>query len=223
MNDPTLIADLVRAGVDADLVARVAAALSGTVRDNVRDIVREYERGRNERQRKNPTKSGGKQTMSAPGSEAETVENVPDKAVERCDLTSFLSSNSEGPKRRKERKKEEQAKRGTRMQPGTPIGAEAWEFARELGHHDGAIKTMWAEFVDYWIGVPGQRGTKLDWPATWRNRVRQLSSKKTGMNGHGARPSVVDAADRLIAAEKVRGIDSDGPLLDLTPTSSRTS
>ena len=28
------------------------------------------------------------------------------------------------------------------------------------------------KFRDYWIGVPGARGRKADWPATWRNFVR---------------------------------------------------
>jgi len=31
-----------------------------------------------------------------------------------------------------------------------------------------------SEFVDYWKGVPGARGTKLDWEATWRNRMRDV-------------------------------------------------
>ena len=40
------------------------------------------------------------------------------------------------------------------------------------------------EFVDYWRGVPGQRGRKLDWPATWRNRMREISARRTGrING----------------------------------------
>jgi hypothetical protein len=30
-----------------------------------------------------------------------------------------------------------------------------------------------AMFVDYWRAQPGQRGVKLDWPATWRNWVRK--------------------------------------------------
>ena len=33
------------------------------------------------------------------------------------------------------------------------------------------------EFVDFWVGVPGQRGTKLSWSATWRNRVRAVAGK----------------------------------------------
>ena len=38
---------------------------------------------------------------------------------------------------------------------------------------------MWAEFVDYWVAVPGQRGVKLDWLATWRNDVRRKLERET--------------------------------------------
>jgi len=34
------------------------------------------------------------------------------------------------------------------------------------------------EFRDYWVAVPGQRGVKLDWEATWRNRVRALAERE---------------------------------------------
>lgn len=34
------------------------------------------------------------------------------------------------------------------------------------------------EFVDYWKGVPGQRGRKTDWEATWRNRMRVKAGLK---------------------------------------------
>ncbi|KQQ22560.1 hypothetical protein ASF48_05085 [Rathayibacter sp. Leaf299] len=30
-----------------------------------------------------------------------------------------------------------------------------------------------ASFRDYWLAVPGQKGIKLDWSATWRNHVRR--------------------------------------------------
>ena len=33
------------------------------------------------------------------------------------------------------------------------------------------------EFVDYWLAIPGQRGTKLDWPRTWKNRLRDLQQR----------------------------------------------
>jgi uncharacterized protein YdaU (DUF1376 family) len=35
-------------------------------------------------------------------------------------------------------------------------------------------------FRDYWIAVPGQRGVKLDWDATWRNWIRRSSPAKPG-------------------------------------------
>jgi hypothetical protein len=35
------------------------------------------------------------------------------------------------------------------------------------------------EFVDYWRGVPGSRGLKLDWIATWRNRMREVAGRQT--------------------------------------------
>lgn len=41
------------------------------------------------------------------------------------------------------------------------------------------------EFVDYWRGVSGQKGCKLDWVATWRNRMRQVESNKPRANGRG--------------------------------------
>jgi hypothetical protein len=28
-------------------------------------------------------------------------------------------------------------------------------------------------FMDYWVAVAGQKGTKLDWDATWRNWMRR--------------------------------------------------
>jgi len=35
------------------------------------------------------------------------------------------------------------------------------------------IVRMSLEFRDYWAAIPGSRGVKLDWFATWRNRCRQ--------------------------------------------------
>lgn len=33
------------------------------------------------------------------------------------------------------------------------------------------------KFLDYWRGLGGQRGTKTDWPATWRNWMRRASER----------------------------------------------
>ena len=50
-------------------------------------------------------------------------------------------------------------------------------FAAEHGVDQAAAL---AEFRDYWRGVAGKAGVKLDWEATWRNQVRHLSAKKGG-------------------------------------------
>lgn len=53
----------------------------------------------------------------------------------------------------------------------------AWAIWQGESHRLGlslAQVTGWFdEFHDYWVGVPGQRGRKLDWLATWRNHVRR--------------------------------------------------
>ena len=76
------------------------------------------------------------------------------------------------------------------MVAGAELTAEALEFARSEGFADPQIIQMWREFVDFWVGVPGQRGLKLDWPATWRNRVRDVKARR----GIGARKNGQDLA-----------------------------
>lgn len=41
-----------------------------------------------------------------------------------------------------------------------------------------------SEFCDYWRAIPGKAGRKLDWIATWRNRMRVLQ-ERAGRNGNG--------------------------------------
>ena len=41
---------------------------------------------------------------------------------------------------------------------------------------DVDVHAMLSEFVDYWRGVAGSKGVKLDWVATWRNGMRKRQS-----------------------------------------------
>ena len=50
---------------------------------------------------------------------------------------------------------------------------------------DGLDNLELAKFRDYWKAVPGQKGTKLDWDATWRNWLRTAGKSPTN-----AKPSV---------------------------------
>lgn len=66
--------------------------------------------------------------------------------------------------------------RGSRLPADWTLPKEWGEWALserpELNRED--IRKIADQFRDYWISVPGQRGVKLDWLATWRNRVRDV-------------------------------------------------
>lgn len=69
--------------------------------------------------------------------------------------------------------------RGTRLPDDFCLNSEMREWAaKSVPHVD--LSLALAEFVDYWRGVPGQRGRKLDWLGTWRNRMRELEGRKNG-------------------------------------------
>jgi uncharacterized protein YdaU (DUF1376 family) len=51
----------------------------------------------------------------------------------------------------------------------------------------------WDRFSDYWKAVPGAKGRKLDWPATWRNWVR---------NERAGKGSSVDVAELVAELER---------------------
>lgn len=66
--------------------------------------------------------------------------------------------------------------RGTRLAADWAPGDEGWAFAVSCGLDPNDIL---ARFRDYWTGAPGQKGVKLDWPATWRNWCRDKQDRRT--------------------------------------------
>lgn len=74
------------------------------------------------------------------------------------------------------RKRGADTRRGSRIPDPFPISEDLREWAkRETPEVD--LEKATAEFLDYWRGVTGQRGYKLDWPATWRNRMREVQGR----------------------------------------------
>ena len=76
-----------------------------------------------------------------------------------------------------------------------------------------------AAFRDYWVAVPGQKGVKTDWLATWRNWARREGPAK--VNGQGGPPKTARQveAERLI--RDFTGVgnghsDSGRPAIDST-------
>jgi uncharacterized protein YdaU (DUF1376 family) len=73
--------------------------------------------------------------------------------------------------------KEKTATRGTRLPADWKPNDElvAWSKAERS---DLDLRKVFAEFKDYWVSVPGVKGVKLDWDATWRNWVRSQKAEK---------------------------------------------
>jgi hypothetical protein len=77
------------------------------------------------------------------------------------------------------------SRRGTRL-PDDWFTEDMRDFARAEGLSDQQIARLSAEFTDYWRAVPGQKGVKLDWLATWRNNIRRKLDR--GLRPEGRTP-----------------------------------
>lgn len=72
--------------------------------------------------------------------------------------------------------------RGSRIPDGFPTEAEV-EWARAERTDLDPVKLA-EKFRDFWKSVPGQRGRKADWPATWRVFVRnEFATRAMSSNG----------------------------------------
>jgi len=92
------------------------------------------------------------------------------------------------------------AKRGTRIDAHLdgegrfPMTQRMQEWGRENAPLVTNPALATAEFVAYWQGMPGQRGTKINWEATWKNRMlakqEQAEQRRPG-NVRPLRPGAV--------------------------------
>ena len=66
------------------------------------------------------------------------------------------------------------SKRGTRLPADWGLSDDMRAWAQiNLSANPHVIQTTLERFRDYWIAIPGQRGCKLNWDATWRNWCRR--------------------------------------------------
>jgi|JI10StandDraft_1071094.scaffolds.fasta_scaffold144620_3 hypothetical protein len=94
--------------------------------------------------------------------------------------------------------------RGTRL-PADFVPDEASEAtARELKFSNRDWKQALQEFRDYWAGVPGAKGCKLDWQATFRNSIRRFAERRHhGKPTHqSAMAAAFDNLERKIGAHR---------------------
>lgn len=145
-----------------------------------------------------------------PDVEAGTVEKVarPDNPLKTDDLT-------KSPGKAKRKQLEPYLEPYLDREKGEPIGSpkkptkgsrltsewvlpKSWgEWAVSLGASEALVRKEADRFRDYWIAVPGQKGVKLDWEATWRNWMRRSLE-----SAPAAAPQ--NEAQRMMAARQAR-------------------
>lgn len=74
----------------------------------------------------------------------------------------------------REVKARDRSQRGTRLPTDWQPTPEDRDFARTLELDPDEVA---AEFRDYWTGIAGRFGVKLDWSGTYRNRCRELAKR----------------------------------------------
>lgn len=95
--------------------------------------------------------------------------------------------------------------RGSRLpdgwQPSTDLVAQM-----RSEHPNVDLRSEHDKFTDYWRGIPGAKGRKADWPATWRNWIRRAAENTPRNNGttNGHRVAASDAAFAAAQALKTK-------------------
>jgi hypothetical protein len=88
------------------------------------------------------------------------------------------STPGEGEKGRRGEGEKGAQKRATRIADDYTPNDDLISFAASRGFTPDQLADITAEFIDYWRGVSGAKGTKLDWDGTWRNWVRREDPAK---------------------------------------------
>jgi 5-methylcytosine-specific restriction endonuclease McrA len=122
-----------------------------------------------------PVKGGGGndpenlQVLCAPCNRAKR--DSVNTAVNKCkQVSTGITHTDTEADTEEEKKKIEAPKRGSRF--ALTQLPDAWIEFVNAERQDLDAEVMFAKFADYWKAVPGAKGRKLDWDATWRNFIR---------------------------------------------------
>ena len=90
-------------------------------------------------------------------------------------------------------------KRGTRIPDDFEPDESCHKLAEVLLLSMRESQDALANFIDYWRGVPGAKGLKLDWQATFRNQLRHVAKgKKNGKDSTNTIKGGFDVIDRAL-------------------------
>jgi hypothetical protein len=79
------------------------------------------------------------------------------------------------------------------------------EWARKNTPKVGTRETE--AFVDYWRGIPGAKGLKLDWLATWRNWMRRAEGDAVKANSRASPRPLVEHNGLRLKPETVANLE----------------
>jgi hypothetical protein len=98
--------------------------------------------------------------------------------------------------------------RGSRMTKDWQIGPELADWIRRQapGITKAEVDRLRDEFVDFWIGVPGKDGVKLDWDGTFRNKFRKYLDQRGGYGRGTARTA---KSERINPGEFLAGLEEE--------------
>ena len=92
-------------------------------------------------------------------------------------------------------------KRGSRISDDFDPDGSCHVLADELFLSHKQCQDALANFTDYWKGVSGSKGTKLDWQATFRNQLRHVAKTSKG-NQNERRKTNSESGEIALAAVK---------------------
>jgi hypothetical protein len=109
--------------------------------------------------------------------------------------------------------------RGTRLTAQWQPSQAELDFALDSGWTREFVEMEICKFRDYWIAQPGQKGVKVDWPATWRNWIR----RNLPSHHHGPpkrQENYREIGERLLKEmrDERSEIEIDNRVVDLFPT-----
>lgn len=111
---------------------------------------------------------------SASGAAGGRAKALKDNNAGLANATDLLQHSQKSDTREvKEEAKASSKSKGSRLNSEWSL-PKAWgEWAMEQGLSEVCVRRESERFKDYWAGVAGQKGVKLDWQATWRNWIRK--------------------------------------------------
>lgn len=132
-----------------------------------------------------------------------------DKNVDNSGQTGTIVTQKEEEEEKEEKKsKRERARNRASRLPEDWSLPEDWKTWATKEGHPSPEKAA-ARFRDYWIAVPGQKGLKRDWLATWRNWIRR-DIEASGKKAIEARTPWQMSDEELMAFAESRNIQTKG-------------